>query len=127
MAKRVGRLDKRSHWEQVYETNHPRTVSWFQPEPTISIQLVQNSGVKKTDAIIDVGGGASTFVDCLQAHGYKNLTVLDVSSAAIGLSQKRIGKTSRTITWYVNDITAFEPPHSGLVRRTLLERGRAVA
>ena len=112
MAKRDGHSDKRSHWEQVYETKHPRTVSWFQTEPTVSIELVQNSGVKKTDAIIDVGGGASGFADCLQSRGYKNVTVLDISSAAIELSQKRLGERSRTITWYATDITAFEPPHS---------------
>ena len=112
MANHIGQSDKRSHWEQVYETKHPRTVSWFQPEPVISIQLVRNNGVKKTDAIIDVGGGASAFADCLQSRGYKNVTVLDISSAAIELSQKRLGERSRTITWYATDITEFEPPHS---------------
>lgn len=111
MSKRAGRSDKSSHWEQVYQTNHPQTVSWFQQEPTISIQLVQNSGVKKTDPIIDVGGGASTLVDCLASRGYTNLTVLDISSAAIGLSRERMGAASSRIAWYTADITSFEPPN----------------
>ncbi len=110
MTKRIGRSDKSSHWERVYQTNHPQAVSWFQKEPTISIQLVQNSGVKKTDPIIDVGGGASTLVDCLASRGYANLTVLDISSAAIELSRERLGAASSGVAWYTADITSFEPP-----------------
>lgn len=112
MSKRVGRSGKSNHWERVYQTNHPQAVSRFQQEPTISIQLVQNSGVKETDPIIDVGGGASTLVDCLESLGYANLTVLDISCAAIELSRERLGAASSRIAWYTADITTFEPPNA---------------
>lgn len=112
MAKRVGRSEISSHWEKVYQTNHPRAVSWFQQEPAISMQLIQNSSVKMTDPIIDVGGGASTLVDCLESRGYANLAVLDISSAAIELSRERLGAASSRITWHTADITTFEPPNT---------------
>ncbi len=112
MAKNLDSTGKSIHWERVYETKLPKAVSWFQTEPTISIQLVQNTGVKKMGPIIDVGGGTSRLVDCLQSLGYEDLTVLDISSAAIALSRERLGDASVRVAWHVTDITAFKPPQS---------------
>lgn len=105
-------FDRKKHWEQVYKGKSPLEVSWFQAEPLQSLRLVQNTGITKADHIIDVGGGASVLVDRLQARGYENLVVLDISSGAIEHARRRLGSAAQKIEWYKADITAFDPPHS---------------
>ena len=55
-----------------------------------------------------MGGGESTLVDDLLARGYENITVLDISHAAIDASRKRLGSASKGISWLVADITRIE-------------------
>jgi len=43
-----------SHWENVYATKEDNKVSWFQPKPQISLDLVASVGVRKNGALIDV-------------------------------------------------------------------------
>ena len=47
-------------------------------------------------------------VDDLLAHGYKNVTVLDVSQTAIDVSTTRLGEASERVKWLVADITRAE-------------------
>ena len=58
--------------------------------------------------MIDVGGGESTLIDDLIARGYENLTVLDISQAAIDANRKRLGAASERVHWRVADITQIE-------------------
>ena len=58
--------------------------------------------------MIDVGGGESTLIDDLIARGYENLTVLDISQAAIDANRKRLGAASERVHWLVADITQIE-------------------
>ena len=58
-------------------------MSWFQPHADMSMRLIRASGLSRDAAIIDVGGGASTLADDLLDDGYANLTVLDLSAAAL--------------------------------------------
>ena len=98
-------MSSQQHWETVYGTKAPDAVSWFQPHATRSLQLVQATGASKSAAILDVGGGASTLVDDLLDLGYTNLTVLDLSAAALAATQTRLGSRSATVRWMVADIT----------------------
>ena len=50
--------------------------------PCHLIALNRKTDLKKTDPIIDVGGGASVLVNHLFDGGFENLTVLDISSTA---------------------------------------------
>ena len=86
-------------------------MSWFQAEPKKSLELIQLSAASKEASIIDVGGGASVLVDRLLSQGYKDLSVLDISAAALGHSKKRLGERARRVHWFEADITRFEPPH----------------
>ena len=85
-------MDRKQHWEQVYATKASDSVSWFQEHAEQSLRLIHNTRLGKDAAIIDVGGGASTLVDDLAAEGYNNLTVLDLSSAALAVAKQRLGK-----------------------------------
>ena len=57
-----------------------------------------------------MGGGASTLVDDLAAEGYTDLTVLDLSSAALAVAKQRLGKYADAVHWMEGDITSVELP-----------------
>ena len=62
--------------------------------------------------MIDVGGGASRFVDCLLARGFENITVLDLSEAALAAARMRLGQTGQKVKWIVADATKWDPPEA---------------
>jgi ubiquinone/menaquinone biosynthesis C-methylase UbiE len=103
-------MNRKQHWEQVYATKASDSVSWFQEHAEQSLQLVHNTGLGKDAAIIDVGGGASRLVDDLMAEGYIDLTVLDLSSAALAVAKQRLGKHADTVHWTEGDITRAKFP-----------------
>ena len=103
-------MDRKHHWEQVYATKAPDSVSWFQEHAEHSLRIIQGTGLDKTAAIIDIGGGASTLVDDLLAEGYTNLTVLDLSAAALAVAKQRLGKSADSVRWIEGDITCVELP-----------------
>jgi len=96
---------KKEHWEQVYQTKSATELSWFQPEPALSLRWI----VAATDRharVIDVGGGASLLVDRLLDKGYDNVAVLDISHIAIESARRRLGKHAARVRWIEGDITA---------------------
>ncbi len=98
------------HWEQVYTTRDATSVSWFQEHARQSMALIRRSKLGSGDAIIDVGGGASTLVDDLLDAGYSNVTILDLSAAALAASRGRLGERARQVTWQVGDVTQLGLP-----------------
>lgn len=36
---------RKDHWEHVYATRPSEGVSWFQPEPTVSLPLLEAAGL----------------------------------------------------------------------------------
>ena len=103
-------MSRKQHWDQVYTDKTPLEVSWFQSETTLSLKLIQNTGIDHDAAIIDVGGGASRLVDTLLEHDYHNLAVLDISTAAIQHAQSRLSSRANEVEWFVEDITKFHSP-----------------
>ena len=101
-------VDPRSHWEEVYRTKGPEQVSWFQAEATLSLELIQQVAPARDSAIIDVGAGASTMVDGLLREGYRRLTVLDLSAAALARSQTRLGNDAESVVWREADVLTAE-------------------
>ena len=103
-------MTSKAHWEEVYATKSATAVSWFQPHAALSLQLIEQTGVPKDAGIIDVGGGASTLVDDLLGAGYSNLTVLDLSDAALAASRARLASRADAVHWLVGDITQITLP-----------------
>jgi SAM-dependent methyltransferase len=97
-------MDLKSHWENVYSTNAPESVSWYRAHLETSLALIERATDARSASIIDIGGGESTFVDDLLVRGYKNLTVLDVSQTAIEVTKKRLGPASERVHWLVGDL-----------------------
>ncbi len=102
-------LDRKKHWETVYNTKMPHQVSWTQDIPTTSLLLIQSLNLTKDAHIIDVGGGDSKLVDFLLQSGFKNITVLDISEKALERAQSRLGDDAKKVNWIVSDITTFKP------------------
>lgn len=103
-------METKDHWQEVYETKPPDAVSWFQEHPELSLQFIAHTGVGKSGHIIDVGGGASTLVDDLLDRDYRNITVLDISAAALEVAQERLGSRAKAVTWLEADITQMQLP-----------------
>ena len=98
------------HWESVYRTRPADAVSWFRPHLERSLQLLAAHGLDTTSRVIDVGGGASTLVDDLLAHGVAEVTVLDLSNAALQVAQQRLGSRAAAVDWRAGDITTVPLP-----------------
>lgn len=104
-------MSAKDHWEQVYVSKPAEGVSWFQERSEESLRLIKTTGLApNAAAIIDVGGGASRLVDDLLAGGYDNLTVLDLSAAALGKTWERLGVDAHKVRWLEGDITRVELP-----------------
>ena len=113
--------NRQSHWHNVYATKQHTDVSWYQVEPSRSLEFIEASGVAKDRAIIDVGGGASTLVDHLLDSGYEQLTVLDIAASALRQARERLGGRADPVDWQVADVVSFDAQ-----RRFALWHDRAV-
>ena len=101
--------DRTSHWKNVYTTKAENQVSWFQENPAISLRLLRDAKATPDSRVIDIGGGASRLVDALLEQGFRALSVLDISAAALDTAKKRLGAASADVDWIVADITAWTP------------------
>jgi SAM-dependent methyltransferase len=105
-------MDAKAHWNTVYRSKPATSVSWFQTEPTLSLDLITRVAPDAGTPIIDVGGGASTLVDGLLALGYRDLTVLDLAGPALAIAQERLGEDAQRVRWFeANALTAPLPAH----------------
>jgi trans-aconitate methyltransferase len=102
-------LSRQHHWEKVYTTRGESEVSWFQETPALSLELIALVGAMPNPAIIDIGGGASRLVDHLVSRGYKDLTVLDLSAAALASARSRFGGKADRVIWIPADVTLWQP------------------
>jgi SAM-dependent methyltransferase len=100
---------RQAHWQNVYTSKAENEVSWFQENPAPSLALIAEIGATLSSAIIDIGGGASRLVDHLIERGFRDVTVLDVSAAALETAKARLRERASDAHWLVADVTAWEP------------------
>lgn len=99
--------DRKTHWEKVYATKDAREVSWFEGSPSLSLALID--AVKESPrSVIDIGGGAALLAGTLLGRG-DDVTVLDLSSAALDVAKARLGEAADKVDWIVADVTAWQP------------------
>jgi SAM-dependent methyltransferase len=101
-------MDRKAHWEKIYTTRSHKEVSWFAEHVNASLELIRESGVPKRGAFIDIGGGASTLVDDLLEEGWSDLTVLDISGAALEIARMRLGPLASSVRWLEEDLLASD-------------------
>ncbi|MBY5971172.1 class I SAM-dependent methyltransferase [Ferrimonas balearica] len=99
----------RAHWDEVYGSRDEEAVSWFQAEPQPSLELIERHGGGKAAAVIDIGGGASRLADTLLASGYRDLSILDISEAALARTKKRLAASADRVGFILADVTTWTP------------------
>jgi len=97
-------MNRQQHWEAVYGTKSFDAVSWYREHLDKSLALIERATPDRGAAILDVGGGASTLVDDLLLRGYRDISVLDISAAALGIAQHRLGNAAHIVTWLADDL-----------------------
>jgi trans-aconitate methyltransferase len=103
------------HWETVYETRPVTEVSWYQSEPTVSLELIDLLGIGPGTAVVDIGGGASVLADELVARGFEDITVVDIAQAALDQTRTRLGSAATRVHLLQRDLLDWAPePRYGL-------------
>ena len=101
--------ERRAHWDGVYATRATDQVSWYQPRPGTSLELIARTGLGPGSSVIDVGGGASRLVDALLEAGHARVAVLDIAEAALERARARLGGRADRVEWVAADVTTFRP------------------
>ena len=99
-------MPRKDHWDAVYTAKTNDEVSWFEIDPTISLDLIQQVSPPPS-SVIDVGGGQSFLVDRLLDIGIDGVAVLDISSVALNRSKERLGEQAASVEWIEADITSI--------------------
>ena len=102
-------FNRRKHWENIYHSKEFKELSWYQSKPDTSLDFFRQFNVPLTAKIIDIGGGDSLLVDNLLNLGYQDVTVLDISKAALNKAKQRLGERAANVKWIAADAAAFEP------------------
>ena len=50
-------MSGKTHWQRVYGEKEPTEVSWYQPVPEKSLQLIRSTGIAKDEPILDAPNG----------------------------------------------------------------------
>ena len=87
-------MEKKKHWENIYQTKNIDGVSWYQKTPYESIELIKKFSTTDSDMIIDIGCGKSFLADNLLKLNYKNITLVDISLNALKEVKERLNNKS---------------------------------
>lgn len=105
-------MQRKEHWEALYETKPSDTVSWYEPLPSRSLTLLTDAGLNPDSAVLDVGGGDSRLAGAVVDRDVRDITVLDLSGAALRRAQADLGDRAGRVRWIEGDITTVELPPS---------------
>lgn len=100
-------MDQKEHWQDIYDRKKYTEVTWFQPEPKMSLSLIRELQLNKDAKVLDVGAGSSTLVDYLLQDGFHNIFLLDLSQNAFAQSKTRLGDKSKKVQWLEGDVRNF--------------------
>ncbi|SPF80169.1 class I SAM-dependent methyltransferase [Pseudoprimorskyibacter insulae] len=96
--------DLSDHWNARYDGAIAETLTWYEPVPEAGLRLVDQAGLPRGSAVVDVGAGASSMPDALAARGF-DVTVMDLSEAALAGARVRLPQAR----FVVGDVLAWEP------------------
>ncbi|VVB53698.1 Ubiquinone/menaquinone biosynthesis C-methyltransferase UbiE [uncultured archaeon] len=118
-------ISMKEHWNEIYEALDPDELTWYEEIPAPSIKLLSRCNINKDEPILDVGAGASTFIDYLIDQGFANIIAADISEIALDKLKERLGKEKAAkVRWIVDDIT--RPIHIQNLRDVAVWHDRAV-
>ena len=96
-------MQRRDHWQAIYESKSDAELSWTQPNPRLSLELIRQAC--PVGRVIEVGGGSSALAEQLVSAGY-SVSVLHISGAALARGRARLGAQAVAVQWIVADVTA---------------------
>ena len=115
----------KEHWDEIYEALDVDELTWYEEIPEPSIRLLSKCHINKDESILDVGAGASIFIDYLVDQGFKKIIAADISEIALNKIKERLGKEKASLVrWIVDDITG--PVHIQDLRDIAVWHDRAV-
>lgn len=96
----------KEHWNRIYESREINKLGWYEEQPIPSLNLLSRCSIDKDDTILDVGCGATTFIDCVIEQGFNNIIAVDISEAALNKLKVRLGEEKGSLVEFiVDDIT----------------------
>lgn len=97
-----------SHWASVWSGAAPESKSWFESSPSSSLALIEAHAVPG-NSLVDIGGGASPLAYELHRKGFADITVLDISEAALDANREHFKRDADQVAWVVADIIDWSP------------------
>jgi SAM-dependent methyltransferase len=97
-----------AHWEAIFAQHGDDELSWFQEEPTMSLELIEATSADRSAPIIDIGSGTSRLAGRLLDDGYEDVTVLEIASEAVERSEGRLGDRRGMVRWILGDVTELD-------------------
>ncbi len=102
-------MSLQNHWQKIYLHQSPDHLGWFQSQPLQVLNLIQEYLPERQAPIIDVGSGVSGLAGDLLAKGYQDLTLLDLSQAALDQVKNRLGPAAKQVRYIQADILSHQP------------------
>lgn len=96
-----------AHWDDVFARTSPDQVSWYESEPSTSLELISESGVEP-DSAVDIGAGRSPLASSLLARGWSTVFALDISAAALAQLADHAGHPPG-LTCVVSNVLTWRP------------------
>tara|TARA_S200000501_G_scaffold29607_1_gene25036 strand:- start:1157 stop:1771 length:615 start_codon:yes stop_codon:yes gene_type:complete len=87
-------MEKKKHWENIYQTKKIDGVSWYQETPYESIELIKKFSTSNSDTIIEIGCGKGFLADNLLKLNYESITLVDISLNALKEVKERLNNES---------------------------------
>lgn len=97
-----------AHWDAAYAAGDT-TRGWYQSTASTSMRMLLGCSPGKDSSIVDVGAGASVFVDDALAAGFHDITLVDHSPVGLEVARRRLGERAAEVTWVQADLRAWHP------------------
>ncbi len=114
----------KKHWNEIYTSLEVDELGWYEEKPTPSLEMLSRCELGRDDPILDVGCGATTFIDSLLELGFKDITCVDISEVALNKLKERLKEKASRVKFMVDDIT--RPVQVGNLRDIALWHDRAL-
>lgn len=101
------------HWDASFspsDAGDHTTRGWYQSTADPSWLMIGD--LDPSTPAIDIGAGASVWIDEALQRGWQDLTALDWSAVALGISQERLGSAARAVSWVHADLLSWTPPRA---------------
>ncbi len=102
-----------AHWDRSFsptESGDYTTRGWFQSSADPSWTMIGDLDV--STPAIDVGAGASVWIDEALDRGWSELSVIDWSVVALNISRVRLSSRADQVNWINHDLLSWIPPRT---------------